>query len=112
MSTESSEEFQVRIGRRAPITMVADQLAQDTRLSLKARGLALYLLSCEGKNILAGNAANEIARANRCGRDQVTTGLHELEEHGYLTRVKTRDTHGRIGSIDYVITDQPDVDHA
>lgn len=112
MSTEASEQFEVRIGRRAPITMVADQLAQDARLSLKARGLALYLLSCEGKNVLDGNGINEIARANRCGRDQVKTGLQELVEHGYLTRVTARDEHGRISRTEHVITDQPDVDHA
>lgn len=83
-------------------TIVGNDFARDGRLSFKARGIALYLLSHS-----AGFTATteSIARNADCGLDLVRTGLRELEEHGYLHRERARTDGGHLGSTDYVITD-------
>lgn len=63
-------------------TSIANGFARDKRLSLKARGLALYLLSHkEGWRITTSSLAKECG----CGERQVRTALIELETYGYLT---------------------------
>lgn len=85
-------------------TIVSNTLARDARLSFKARGIALWLLGhSEGYR----STAKLIAKAAECGIDQIQTGLQELERCGYLTREQTRDDHGRVGQVEYMITDQP-----
>ena len=85
-------------------TIVTNRLARDAGLSFKARGVALYLLShTEGFR----TTAETIAKANGCGVEQVRTALRELEERGYITRDQPRDDQGRLGPIEYVITDLP-----
>ena len=86
-------------------TIVRNDFARDARLSFKARGVALYILShAAGFEC----TATSIAKANNCGPDQVYGALRELEEHGYLTRHRARSDDGRmVGGVDYEITDQP-----
>lgn len=76
------------------------QLAVDPQLSFKARGIALYILET------GANSADEIATANSCGRDQVLSGLRELEHHGYLTRQPIRQR-GAVRGVIYTINENP-----
>lgn len=89
--------------------MVSNGLARDQRLSFKARGLALYLLShTEGWE----TSIRAIAKANDVGREQVASGLRELEKFGYLRRQQGRDTQtGVLGDAEYVIQCEPFEDH-
>lgn len=86
-------------------TIVSNGFARDSRLTFKARGIGLYLLShAEGFR----STAASIAHANGCGEDQVYAGLKELQTLGYLRRDRERDERGRVGGADYVITDHVD----
>ncbi|MFF4362924.1 hypothetical protein [Streptomyces sp. NPDC001604] len=51
----------------------------------------------------------DLARHSRDGEGAVKSGLKELEHHGFVVRVRTRQDDGTLGGVVYVITDQPDV---
>jgi hypothetical protein len=69
---------------------ISNKLAQDSRLSLRAKGLVLYALSCPPDQ---PHTSTSIAAANKEGREAVRTALKELEDLGYyrITRVQARD---------------------
>lgn len=92
--------------RRGPMSadnflMVSRRFARDARLSLKARGLGLWLFSHQdGWNL----SIRSIAAAVGAGKEAVQGGLQELERYGYLRREPVLQE-GRYVSMDYVVTD-------
>lgn len=82
--------------------LVANSWVRDPAMSLKARGLLVYLLShAEGYKISNAQQVRECAD----GRDAVSNAREELVRLGYLTVVEARDTSGRFAENDYTITD-------
>ena len=73
-------------------TIVANELVRDHRLSWKARGLLVYLLSLPDN---WQTSADELTRRSPDGRHSVLTGLQELETAGYLQRVRTQRPNGQ-----------------
>lgn len=87
---------------------VSRKFARDSRISLKARGLGLWLFSHQdGWNLSVRSIAKQVG----AGVEAVQSGLKELEEHGYLTRVQSNEA-GRFGDMDYLVTDVPAGDTA
>lgn len=69
-----------------PFGMVPNSLLNDERISLKAKGLFAFMQSKpNGWNF----SAKLIATQCKESIDAVSSGLHELEEFGYLKREKT-----------------------
>lgn len=86
-------------------TMIANAAARDRRLSRRARGLLLEILSHrDGFGI---SEASLIAGGPE-GRDAIRTALRELERYGYLHRVQERDERGRLGESVFYVTDMPE----
>lgn len=80
-------------------------LVRDTRLSYRALGVAVRLLSnVQGYKMTSLDLAQE--RPNAEGRDAIRTALGELEAAGYLTRDRVRLCSGQV-MTKVVITDQP-----
>lgn len=76
-----------------PFTQVANEVICSKKLSFKAKGLCAYLMSKpQGWNFSADRIANE----SNDGRKAVLKGLKELEDVGYLYRVKMPN-----GRVDY-----------
>lgn len=94
-----------RVNRPADsFTMISNEFVRDSRLSFKARGLGAWLLShIEGWE----TSIEAISRTAGVGREQVRTGLLELEAAGYLRRYQERDDHGRAGEAVYLIQCTP-----
>ncbi|WP_415954392.1 hypothetical protein [Streptomyces sp. KLOTTS4A1] len=85
-------------------TQISNALFRDPRLSFKAKGIfGLISTHRDGWRI----TVSEIARRGREGREAVTSGLRELEQHGYLTRDRERRPDGTLGDAVYAITDMP-----
>lgn len=64
-------------------------LVRDTRISFRALGIAVRLLSnAPGFRMTSHDLANE--STDREGRDAVRTALRELEEAGYLSSESPR----------------------
>ena len=76
-------------------TVIDNTVIEDTKLSWKAKGLFTYLWSRpDNWNFYV----SEVAKHAKGSRDQVMTGLEELETAGYLLRSRKRDKNGRLTS--------------
>lgn len=80
------------------------QIAQDERLTWKARGIFLYLASMnDGWNFYV----DEIAKHSPQGKEALQGGIKELEKYGYLKRVRTRKEKGYLSTFDWELYFEP-----
>ncbi len=86
-------------------TQIRNEVARDDRLSYRARGVLVRLLSnADGFQMTAANLACE----GREGRGAILTALRELREAGYIRTTKSQDQQGRWSTETYVYdTPQP-----
>lgn len=87
-----------------PYTMVSKTLAEDERLSWKAKGIMLYLL---GKPNDWQFYVTEIQNHATDGRDGTASGVQELEEYGYITRRTVRDDGGKFVGMEWHVDENP-----
>jgi hypothetical protein len=85
-------------------TRVPNAWARDPKLTTKAKGLLLYLLSHEDGYQLS---LKQVIAENADGRDAICKTLAELTERGYLRRDQRRGERGKVGEVDYYVTDSP-----
>jgi hypothetical protein len=89
-------------------TVVRNDVAQDSRLSFRARGLLIYILS------LPDNWRTDsvtLAKEGVEGRDAIRKCLTEMETTGYLKRLKTQNELGHWETLWYVY-DHPETTNA
>lgn len=80
------------------------QIAQDERLTWKARGVFLYLASMnDGWNFYV----DEIAKHSPQGKRALQGGLKELEEYGYLVRTQRHKESGDFSTFDWELHFEP-----
>jgi hypothetical protein len=85
-------------------TQIANGLFRDSRISFKAKGLFGYISTHrDGWQVTVAH----LARHGRERLDAVTTGLEELEKHGFLLRDRDRNADGTLGQALHFITDLP-----
>lgn len=84
-------------------TIVSNSVCNDSRLSMRALGLLVRLLS-RPDNWRTNSEL--LAREFGCGRDQMRAVLHELVEAGYMALAKFQDEKGRWGSV-WRVYDEP-----
>lgn len=83
---------------------ISNEALSDERLSYRARGVLAYLLSRPNG---WRTTSQGIADKGQEGRGAVRSALHELEEFGYLSRVKRKDPLTGKWLHDQFVTDQP-----
>lgn len=84
-------------------TIIENRVIRDDRLSYRARGILLYLLSQrDGWRV----DATRIAAAGGEGRDAVRTALRELEGVGYVRYLKQQSAGGR-WSTEMIVSEIP-----
>lgn len=90
-------------GHRKGYAIVYRTVAQDTRLSLRTRGLFLLMQSLPEDWIytVAG-----LAKVAGTGKDQVRAGLKELMETGYLIKEQAHDDGGKFAGNVYVLQEE------
>lgn len=93
----------IKCGRRKGFTTVYRDVAQDSRLSLKARGLYLLMQSLpdDWNYTVAG-----LAKKAGVGKDQIRSGLKELLDVGYLVKEQTHDESGKFGGNVYILQEE------
>jgi hypothetical protein len=84
-------------------TVIRNSVLRDDRLSYRARGLLVAILSRPDNWRVS---RDRLAAEGREGRDAVNTALNELEAAGYLQRVSTQHPDGR-WTTELVVHDTP-----
>lgn len=93
----------IRQKRKERFSIVDNKVIEDERLSFKARGLLIYMLS---KPDDWKFYTEELAkRSNKDGISAIKTALNEIEDAGYLTRKQGHKKNGQFTSQDWILTD-------
>lgn len=93
-----------RVEKTKDFTVMSNFHLRDVELSLKAKGLLSLMLSLPED---WDYTTKGLACICKDGVDSITSALKELENHGYLTRQRTRYENGRLGDITYTIHEKP-----
>ncbi len=93
-----------RVEKTKDFTVMSNYHLRDVELSLKAKGLLSLMLSLPED---WDYTTKGLACICKDGVDSITSALKELENHGYLTRQRTRYENGRLGDITYTIHEKP-----
>lgn len=94
----------MRIVKNNNFSIVSNAIIRDTNLSLKARGLFILMLSLPESWEFSVKGLSKIAGE---GLDAIRSGLHELEEQGYLSRQRKRNAEGKLGDMEYILYEEP-----
>lgn len=95
----------LRNSQKDKFTVVDNYALRDEKLSLKARGLLVSMLSLPDNWSFSENGLMVIFPKD--GQTSIRSGLKELEQQGYLVRNRTRDEHGRISKVEWILYDKP-----
>lgn len=97
----------IRHKHKGRFTVVPNAIFNDDRISIGAKGLLGYLLSCPGNWDVRHD---QLQRKLGIGRKLLSKYLNELEEAGYLDRDEEqgRDEHNRFATLNYVVRDIPE----
>jgi hypothetical protein len=95
----------IRTPRKAiNFTILSNYVIQDNRLSMKALGMLVRLLSRPDN---WSTNSETLAREFDCGREQIRTVLGELAEYGYMKLNKTQNDKGQWSSS-WSVFDEPE----
>jgi hypothetical protein len=81
---------------------------KEKKMSLKAKGILSLMLSLPDD---WNYSISGLVTLSKDGRDSVMSALAELEEFGYLKRVRTTDDKGRFTGVEYNIYETPQKDN-
>lgn len=84
-------------------SIISNEIVRDNRLSYKARGILLELLSRPDNWRISADA---LAANGIDGRDAILTGLKELRDAGYIVTVRVQDDKGR-WTTESTVYDEP-----
>ena len=93
----------IRAERKEKFTVVSNAALEDTRLSFRAKGILVFILSKPDRWQVS---ERHLAEQGPDGRSAVASALTELEEAGYLRRTRSREADGTF-SWQSMIFDEP-----
>ena len=73
----------IRVERNKNYTVMNNHHLRNKELSLAAKGLMSYMLSCTDS---WRHSERTLAAMHGCGRQKIRTALKDLEDAGYLVR--------------------------
>lgn len=84
-------------------TAVDNDFIRDERLSWKAKGIIIYVMSLPDDWRLY---ITELSKHAKDGRDSTYRGINELIEFGYCKRTELHDERGKFAGVEYLISDK------
>lgn len=95
----------IRQKRKERFSIVDNKIIENTKLTFKARGLLIYMLS---KPDDWRFHTEELAQhSDKEGISSIKTALKEIEDAGYLTRKQGHQKNGQFMTQDWLLTDIP-----
>lgn len=94
----------VRVVKTENYTVMSNHHLRNKDLSLKAKGLMSYMLSCSNGTVFS---IRQLMEASKDGEASVCTALNELKEHKYLKHYAQKDDKGRISEWRYDLYELP-----
>ena len=95
----------IRQKRKERFSIIDNRVIEDKRLSWGARRLLEYMLS--KPDDWKFYMSELISHSDKDGRDKTYGYMDELKKYGYVTRKQKRNSNGKFGNQDLVVTDQP-----
>lgn len=89
---------------RSNFTTLPNELIRDSRLSWKALGILVFVLSLPDNFRLR---LSHLAKQKASGRDATRTGIKELQDTGYVRIQRERGERGKFSHTTWLVTDQP-----
>ena len=99
----------IRIEKTKDFSIVSNTVLRDKRLSLRTRGLLVFMLSLSET---WEYSIKGLAYATGESEGKVGMCLKELEKCGYLTRERTRNSKGQMEGTNYTLWESPKVSDA
>ncbi|GAI87223.1 unnamed protein product, partial [marine sediment metagenome] len=96
--------YRVHKNKTHPFTIIDNTSINDKRLSAKAKGILLYLIS---KPDNWYTTLPNLVLAFSDSKYSIRTGLNELIKFGYIIRTHVRKDDGRFTFYDYAVYEQP-----
>ena len=85
-------------------TQISNDIARSKTLSISAKGLLLYMLSCkEDWNFTIQN----LMRETNTKQTRLQSALEELKNEGYVSMEQGRNKKGKFGNSEWVVTEEP-----
>lgn len=94
----------VRVVKTENYTVMSNHHLRNKDLSLKAKGLMSYMLSCSNGTTFS---IRQLMEASKDGEASVCTALNELKEYKYLKHYAKKDDKGRISEWIYDLYELP-----
>lgn len=95
----------IRQKRKKRFSIIDNRVIEDGRLSWGARGLLEYMLS--KPDDWKFYMSELISHSDKDGRDKTYGYVNELKKYGYVTRKQKRNSSGKFGNQDLIVTDSP-----
>lgn len=95
---------QVRVKKENKFTQVENDFIQNPDLSLKAKGLLVYMLSLDENWDYSIAGLSTVCRE---GKNAIRNTITELMEHGYITRTQARSQKGAFDGYEYTVYERP-----
>jgi len=92
-----------------PYAQISRKTIQDKRLSLKAIGLLVRLLSLPGDWRIS---ISDLNKKFKEGKDAIRSAYQELEEFNYIKRQQLKDGKGQFYDWEYLVYEEPHKDEA
>jgi hypothetical protein len=89
-------------------TTIDNSVSKDIKLSLKAKGLLLVIMSLPNDWDFSINGISKICKE---GRDSIYSAINELIKNGYCQRVIIKNDKGKIMGSDYTFFESPYTDN-
>ena len=97
----------IRQKREKHFSVISNDVLNDKRLSFKARGLLVYMLSM--KDDWKFYTTELVSHSERDGIKSIRSALNEIEAMGYLRRTQSRGKHGHFEEQDWELLDTPTI---
>lgn len=94
----------IRVNKTKNYTVLSNHHFKEKKMSLKAKGLLSLMLSLPDD---WNYSVSGLVSLSKDGKDSVMAALGELENFGYLERIRTTNSKGQFSGIEYNIYEEP-----